>query len=587
MAPFAEVLQSPLGLVALAAAVPIILVYLVRPDPRNIELPTLRFLTEGVGATPDSPALERLRRELLLLLQLLVVIAVAVALAGPYVTVPAEATVSETVVIVDTSASMTAGDRFAAAQAAAREAVTGTTSVVTTAPAAVTLRTGSAAEAERAVDGLDPTAAPGDLAAAIERAAAVAGSDARLVVASDFGGNGWRDAVSRARARGYTVALRPVGDAVTNVGLTAAQYDRTSVTVTVENFGDRSATRTVTLGSATREVELGAGDTARVTLPVPAGNTRLRLAPGDDFPLDDTLYVAGPAERTTDVLLVTNNRNRYLSAALSALDGVVVTTVNPPAAVSADYDVVVFSNVNADRVLPGTLAAARGVADSGGGVVIQAQSNLGTVGYGDLLPVAVNGTLDTPTTRTRETSLTRGLAFPAPESALDTRLTAGRALVTADGRPLLVRAPYGDGTLLYYGYFSASAFTADYRYPVFWQRAVNVVAGREPLAVRNGPTGRTLGSGGATVVGPAGEATGPVVADAAGFYRIDGTRRAASLLAPTESNLTVPAVESASGSPASRTETRRVAREFGYIAALAGLAIALCEVGLLRYRGDL
>lgn len=587
MAPFADVLQSPVGLAALAAAVPIVLVYLVRPDPREVELPTLRFLTEGSGAAPDSPALERLRRELLLLLQLLVVVAVAVALAGPYVTVPAEATVSETVVVVDTSASMTAGDRFAAARTAARESVTGTTSVVTTAPAAVRLRAGSATEAERTLDGLAPAAVPGDLAAAVERAAAVAGPDARLVVASDFGGEGWRDAVARVRARGYTVALRQVGESVPNVGVTAARYDRTSVTVTVENFGERSATRTVRLGDATREVELGGGDAATLTLPVPAGDARLRLAPGDAFPLDDTLYVAGPEERTTDVLLVTNDRNRFLFAALSALDGVRVTTATPPAAVSADYDVVVFSNVVADRVLPGTLDAAREVARSGGGVVVQAQPNLDAVGYGDLLPVAVNGTLDTPTTRTRETALTRGLAFPSPESALDTRLTAGRALVTADGRPLLARAPYGDGTLLYYGYFDDGPFTADYRYPVFWQRAVDDAAGREPLAVRNGPTGRTLGSGGATVTGPSGETTGPVVADTAGFYRVDGSRRSASLLAPAESNLTVASVAAGSGGPTSRTETRQVPRDLGYLAALAALAVALCEVGLLRYRGDL
>lgn len=587
MAPFADLLQSPLGLAALAAAVPIVLVYLLRPDPRTVELPTLRFLTEGSGTAPDSPALSRLRRELLLLVQLLVVVAVAVALAGPYVTVPAEATVSETVVVVDTSASMTAGDRFSAARAVAREAVTGTTSVVTTAPAAVRLRAGSGVEAGRTLDGLAPAAVSGDLTAAIERAAAVAGRDARLVVASDFAGGGWRDAVERVRARGYTVALRPVGESVANVGVTAARWDRTSVTVTVENFGERSATRTVTLGDATREVELGAGDATTLTLPVPAGDTRLRLTPSDAFPLDDTLYVAGPSERTTDVLLVTNDRNRYLYAALSALDGVQLTTVTPPAAVSAEYDVVVFSNVVADRVLPGTLAAARDVARSGGGVVVQAQPNLGAVGYGDLLPVAVNGTLDTPTVRTRESRLTRGIGFPSPESALDTRLTAGRALVTADGRPLLARAPYGDGTLFYYGYFPAGPFTADYRYPVFWQRAVDAAAGREPLAVRNGPTGRTLGSADTTVAGPAGEATGPVAVDDVGFYRVDGARRSASLLSATESNLTVPAVGAATGGETSSTETRQVPREFDYVAALAALAVALCEVALLRYRGDL
>ncbi|PSQ09789.1 hypothetical protein BRC93_11915, partial [Halobacteriales archaeon QS_5_70_15] len=170
MAGLADVFLTPLGLTALAALIPLVLLYLVRPEPTRLRLPTLEFLASGEEAGTDNPAFERLRRNLLLLIQALVIVAVALALASPYVTVTGTETVEETVVVLDASASMTVADaggetRFARAKAIAGEAATGTTSVVVgrTGPEVV-LRRGSDEDALAALGEVGPTEADGDLA---------------------------------------------------------------------------------------------------------------------------------------------------------------------------------------------------------------------------------------------------------------------------------------------------------------------------------------------------------------------------------------------------------------------------------------
>src|SRR6056297_1793957 len=97
---------TPVGLAALLAAVPIVVLYLVRPEPERFELPTFQFLSSEQRQQSTSPLLERLSRSRLLLVQLLVVLLLAVGLATPYTLVDEAATVEETVLVVDTSASM-------------------------------------------------------------------------------------------------------------------------------------------------------------------------------------------------------------------------------------------------------------------------------------------------------------------------------------------------------------------------------------------------------------------------------------------------------------------------------------------------
>jgi hypothetical protein len=594
-----DVFLTPLGLAALAAAIPIVILYLVRPDPRKIRLPTFRFLTEDRREDQSNPVFERLKRSALLLLQLLAILLFATALATPYVPVSESSTVEETVLVVDASASMTVQSggetRFARAVAEAETAVTGTTSVVVAgANPTVELRGGPPDEARSVLSGLSPTAAPGDLRSAISTASSIAGEESRIVVVSDFADDGgWQDAVRVARARGLSVELRQfAAGGEGNVGVVDRSFSGNEVTVSVKNYGDGSATRTASLGGQEQSLSLGSGDVRSATFEIPAGGGTVRLSPGDDFPADDVSYVAAPSDAVVDVLVVTNDENRYLTTALSVIDSVELTVANPPTPVRGDYDVVVYSNVNAERLLSSHLEAGRRAVQNGGGVVVQAQDPMPTR-YGDLLLVSPNGTATNPTlAQPAETELTRNVDFPPPELYVTGELRDGRTVVrTSDGTPLIATAQRGGGRILYYGYIEdSSSFKYNYQYPVFWKRAVYDLAGRPPLSELNAETGTRLSFGNeTTVTTPDGTVTASSVRlDDAGFYEADGARYSASLLSEPESAVVAPDIEAAGdGGVATREEERTVPDPLTEWAALAVVGGLVLEVAYLRRRGDL
>jgi hypothetical protein len=598
---FGEVFLSPLGLAAAAVAIPIVLLYLVRPDPEDLRLPTFRFLAEEAGQQRTNPFFSRFRRSLLLLLQVLVVLAIAVSLASPYVTVAERQTVSETVLVVDASASMatrTDGGttRFARAVSTARDEVTSrTTVVVATGGGRVLLRGGSPTEAEQALGDLRPTDAPGDLRGAIATASAVAGEEARIVVLSDFADDSdWATAVRTARARGLPVRLEQFGGGGEgNVGIVDRTFSGTEVEFAVRNFGDARATRTLQFAGARRQLTLQPGDVATATFAVPAGGGTAQLAPGDAFPVDDAVAVAAPADATIDVLLLTNDRNRYLATAMEVIEPVSLTVDSPPTTVDEQYDVIVYSNLDPDSLLRGNVDAGRETLERGGGVVVAAQRSPPDR-LSDLLLVAPQSVKSSPSIEsTADDPLTRGIAFSPPEEYLAGPLREGRPLVRlSDGSPLIATAQRGPGRLLYYGYLeSASSFRFNYQYPVFWKRAVFYLSGREPLPALNYRTGDgwTLGAE-ATVSTPRGQVTAATVPlDGAGFYAAGDRRVAAALLDESESDVAAPPLEERSGPDAVPVteETRQVPRDVSHWVALAAIVAVLGEVGFLRYRGDL
>jgi hypothetical protein len=524
----------------------------------------------------------------------LAILLVAAALAGPYVTVAERTVVEETILVVDTSASMaTEADgatRFDRALAAARDEITETTTVVTTAGGVVSRRA-APSTTRQALDRLAVTDAPDDLGAAITRARALATEDVRIVVLSDFAGDGWTDAVATARARGLSVGLQQFDrGGGGNVGFVDRRFSGSGVTLSVRNFGDRSVTRTVALGSRRQRVELGPGDVGTVTFPVPAGGGRATLSPGDDFPTDDAVFFAAPDDPTVDALVLTNDRNRFLITALEVADQVNVTVRTPPTTVESGYDVIVYSNVDSEALLPGNVEAGRDVLAEGGGVAVQAQPD--RPGYDGLALLNSQG-IDTSAAirRTVETELTRGIDFQSPGRYERGALREGRALVELrDGTPLIATARRDEGRLLWYGYFEEdSNFKFNYQYPVFWRRVSFYLAGRQSLSELNHETGATVEFDRDDVEGPDGRVRGPTVElRSAGFY-LGERRESASLLDESESAVGATGLADRPD-PAgnlTRTERRTVPRRLTEFVALAALLVALVEIGYVRYRGEL
>ncbi|MFW5983775.1 MAG: DUF7407 domain-containing protein, partial [Halobacteria archaeon] len=359
--------STPLGLLALASLVPLIVLYILQPDPRRLRVPTLEFLPNIDDEGGSDPVLEKLRRNLLLLIQIAVLILAALALGSPYVDVSRTAAADETVIVLDATASMGTEDggetRFDRAAEYAAEEVTGTTSVVVVGSSAnVVMEEGTASEARSAIESATETDAAGSLADGISRGASLAGDDARLVVASDFADDSdWEGEIEQTRASDVAVGLRQFGGGgEDNAGIVDMSYGGDSVTVEVANFGDEEKDAELSFNDETETVPLEPGDFGSTSFDVPSGGGTVELSPDDSFPTDNTAEVAGQPG-TLDVLLVTNDENRYLDAAFGSMDDVNHETIETPVPDfdAEEYDVVIFDEVNEDRLLGRTVRNAR------------------------------------------------------------------------------------------------------------------------------------------------------------------------------------------------------------------------------------
>jgi hypothetical protein len=593
--------STPLGLLALGSLVPLIVLYILQPDPRRLRVPTLEFLPNIDDEGGSDPVLEKLRRNLLLLVQIAVLILAALALASPYVDVTRSAAADETVVVLDATASMATedggGTRFGRAVSYAADEVTGTTSVVVVGSSAnVVLEEGTASEARSAIETATVTDASGSLADGISRGAAVAGDEARLVVASDFtGGSDWEGAVEQARARGVAVGLRQFGGGGgDNAGIVDMSFGGDSVTVQVANFGEAKSLD-LSFAGQSESLSLESGDFGSTTFTVPTGGGTVELSPGDSFPTDNTAEVAGQPG-SLDVLLVTNDRNRFLVAAFESMNEVNHEVVEAPVPSfdGTEYDVVVFEAVDTDRLLDRTVRSARDTVNAGGGVVFVAQEGLSSVqgSYGDLLNVDAGEVVaGDGVDVVSDDGLVRNVDFPAPQEYVEAELTEGRALVeSGSGDPLIATTDTGNGRVLYYGFMrDASEFHNSYQYPIFWRDALYHVSSRERLSSMNRDTGDTLSFAEERTVGtPDGEVTGTtVVMDDAGLYDA-GTVYSANLLDATESDVSAPDInETEAAEAAERSREETVPFDLTPYTALAALVLVAAEVGVMRYRGEI
>ena len=298
---------SPLFLVgALAAVVPILLHLFHQKTDVVIDFPAVRLLTRA----PVQQHRRRQLRELILLaLRVAALILLATSFARPYLAgAMALPSAPVTVVLLDTSMSLSAPGQFARAQQAATQAVS--SAPATHAVALITF-------ADAATVAVPPTSDRGAVSAAIAAASAGAGGtryrtalaaasevigrrDGRVVIVSDLQQVGWDANDDGGIPDGVEVQVVAVPAPRGNLAVTsAARRDRT-VVATVQNYGvdpvqasarlmvdgkevTRSDVAMAPFAAADLELRGGVGDAgaAQVVIDDPAG-----------YQADNTRYVA-------------------------------------------------------------------------------------------------------------------------------------------------------------------------------------------------------------------------------------------------------------------------------------------------------
>jgi hypothetical protein len=274
---------SPLFLAGMAAAaIPIAIHLFHRRTEPVVEFSAMRFLRR---APVEHSRRRRLRELILLALRVAALLLLAFAFARPYLTESAAALATPaTVVMVDTSVSMSAPGQFERARTQAADIVRGAapgSSVAVVAFAdgvdVIAPLSDDRAGALTAIGALKAGAGATRYRTALGRAAEALGArPGRIVVVTDLQQSGWDTADQGAVPERIPVEVQDIGGPDSNIAITALRIEGTEANAFVQNFSNRPVTEQVSFAidgkpASAVAVKLAPGGSAEARLALPVG----------------------------------------------------------------------------------------------------------------------------------------------------------------------------------------------------------------------------------------------------------------------------------------------------------------------------
>ncbi|PKP54627.1 MAG: hypothetical protein CVT90_00300 [Candidatus Altiarchaeales archaeon HGW-Altiarchaeales-3] len=255
---FENLLVNPYALIGLLLIPILIILYLLKPKPKDYNFPTLMFIQDIEKKEWLRSLLKRLIKDPLLLVQIFIIALLVFAIADPFYMTEAEVTTGDIILIIDSSASMQATDlgqdRFSSAIDAAREVIQksgGKVTIITSSDTwDIKLKDSDVDSALKKLDSLKVSNKGTNIAYTICSAGNVfedsadADADSKkkriLYVFSDFAGCDVPENVMESKRKLETenvvVNLKKIGASGNNVGIIDAGSYRTGETRCLVNF---------------------------------------------------------------------------------------------------------------------------------------------------------------------------------------------------------------------------------------------------------------------------------------------------------------------------------------------------------------
>lgn len=577
-------LRNPLALLGLLSVIPLIIVYLIRPKPKEMLFSSTIFLREGEAER--SAVLSRLIKDPLFWVQLLALCSLSMAAAGPY-TVSLQPSQSHLAVVLDVSASMQAS--FSQARDAIEPYLQGyqkISIVLAENIPAVALQAGSAQEARDVLAKVLPKAVSADLSSAMSLAQGLLGSEGgNVLVVSDFiswTGENPEAARNLVEAGGNGVVFAKVSGRKDNLAIVGG-WDVQGLrfvnhTCLVHNFGP---TRTVTLtavgpgGSSSRSTTIPQGEDFYLSFAAYPGLNKISLQSEDAISWDNQAFLLVPEMKGIRALYLGED-----APALAALNSLPSLTVERSGDIESFNLVVLGKNASLDGKLNRYI-------DGGGRAAYLAYA----LESPEFLPVKVNGEAKGPANLwVRSQGFAEDIHFQ--EIGLFSYLDAtarrrSTTLVEANGAPVLSYWRLGKGLVVYDGLEKDSDFYMRPEYPIFWYQMVNWLTGVPKISDSNRKTGEIVPLGESTAVDAPSSTltTATLLLDEVGLYRFSGKSVAANMYDPLESNVAEGASYPAGEFKPSSGETVAEKDLSGWLMALAALALAI-ELAIMRWRRE-
>jgi len=607
-----------IGLYALFAIVPFILIYLIRPKSFEKVIPSLMFIMQEKNKFRKASFLQKLLRNLLLIMQLLIILFLAISVASPYLEIPHTVMVRNNIIVLDVSASMQTKDgistRFSKAIGKAKDNLgMRNTIILAENTPVIVLEDASSGESLGLLDKLTPKATSTNLGDAILLASDLLGDKRGVVtVISDFIATEGSDTLMAKRSltsKGNSVNFIDVRSEAENVGITDLIVDKDETIVEIKNYKNEDVSIQVNLVKGNsrvseEKIKLLANSKEKIIFDTLEGISKISLELKDDLSTDNFAYISSPEKKKIRVLLITNypGGNR-IKTALNVL-GVELEVREPPTvnAYNIDHDIVIVSDITKKLFVPTDFVDLKKYTEKGGILIITAQEDLADIDTLDLLPVLIEGRGDTPTSVCVDII---GKIFPkypfadAPcftsaskylkAKAYNNTITLASAQL--DNSPVIVDTKRGLGEIIYYGIIDKySGFYSDSFYPIFWNNLLNYLMKTEDIRDYNYKSGRMVVINEQEVKTPSVKITrNRLLLDEAGIYEFDNKKVAVSLANEKESDISRENIELKANLEKFSAEKVKDVDNFELEVPLlmAALLILFIEFIYIKRRGDL
>jgi len=596
-------IDNPIWLYGLLSLIPLIILYLIKPKPKTMEIPSLMFFMQTSGHRKLTSFLKNFIRDLLFLIQFLLLLFLASSLASPYTKYSSDITAANTVLVIDASASSQTLEngqtRFQMAIDRAQTLLGARNTIILAQDAPlIALQDEDSTDAAEFLRGLRPRDAGSNLGDAILLAGELLqGKEGRVIVLSDFiHTQGMSPAVAKGAlsAKGITTDfISLTGDKRSNIGFSDMVPDDTSTIFHITNYDDEERTVTFTGPGIEKRIALPPHATEPVVVTTPPGTNKFELATNDHLKTDDVAYLSAPEKKTIKVMLITNNASIFLKNALISSDLIQLTTSVPPIVSQEPHDVYIIDNINPRDILPGTFEDLARKAEQGATVIINAQQASDAIDYRGLLPVTITGrgTL-TPLFVQQITQFTRDIDFGKADSHFNAKpKESTTSIITGiENATILALQNKGTGKVIYYGILEKNAdFKISPYYPIFWQELLKHVTDRKDVRSLNLKIGTPLVfDKEQEIKTPVGKIrTGHLIAEHQGIYELADRKLAVNLLNPRESaiNPVEQTGETITGYELRPvTETKKFPLEL--VLLISALALTFLEILYVKRRGD-
>jgi hypothetical protein len=568
-----------------AVLIPIIILYLLKPKPKNMKIPSLMFIREIEQRRRFRSFFRRIMRDPLLLLQLLIFAIIIVAIMNPfYLTEEVRNVDQDVVLVLDISASMSAGNRFAEAKEIASSIISDlddgdqVSLVLAENIPIVVLRKGNKDDARSVLNNVNVKSTTTGLGGAILLASDLLKEskvEKIVYVISDFSGSEGMNpeaAQKTAAADGIGVQFVRVGTGSDNVGIIASRSGRNAnecfMEIIVRNYGQGEGSVDAVLELNGQSSDLGSktispGDSEVFYLSSNCFSMEYeafaRINNQDIMGVDDEAYAMIPSEMDLDVLLIRERESdEFIKFALESLRSVSLSESYPPIYPQdfGVYDTIIFQDAKPQNILEGIFPSLQAFVENGGNVIVLGFDNLEEVDktkLDALLPVEV---IDMLNMGGRPNVLFDHQII----KDIDLEEVSVRRIMQTDAKigtitlaelginPLLSHWELGSGKVVYLGLTGNSTendFHLKPSFPIFWYQLIDWMNSEESIRksenFRTGEQLPSLGEDAVQVRKPSGEVIEglDIMLDEAGFYEVigTGTRISASLLDEVESDI--------------------------------------------------